>query len=220
MPSDNVLALLALLFLWLFERLQRRHRARAEERAAEEEGRRSVAVDGWKGVRVIEQLPSRPLAFSATVRVPDGTDGDGPSRSVDLAELTCTCPDHRKHRAELPEEAIGRICDHVSRALRKTGVTSSFDELLQAIVEEGATRRVYYEVSLRSDRKIAVGHDPGSDQVDVIAPVRPRDRKSGTAGGPYRRYGYSLSSGRWLVDARPPGAVEIGELIGHLPLER
>ena len=67
---------------------------------------------------------------------------------------------------------------------------------------------------------MAVGHDPGGDQVEVIARPRPADRKSGGDVGPYRRYGYSLESDRWLMDARPPGAVEIGDFIEHLPLKR
>lgn len=214
MPSDNILALLALLFLWLLERFHRR--SRAEE---PEEGRSRTKVEGWKDVEVIEGLPARPLAFSATVRVSDDGSEDGPSQTVDLSDLSCTCKEFRSRRARLPENSVGRICSHVSQALRETGVTSSFDDVLRTIVESGPTRSVYYQATLRSGEKVAVGHDPGSDQVDVITRPRPVDQRSRDSTGPYRRYGYSVTNGRWLVDTRPPGAVEIGELIDELPLK-
>lgn len=215
MPNDPVLAILALLFLWL---LVRRLQERGSGAQEEEQGRTQLKVRGRKGVKLIEALPSRPLAFAAQVTVADSADG-GPTYTVDLGDLSCTCPDFRIHRSELPENAIGRVCAHVSEALRETGATGALDELLRAIIESGPTRMTYYQVPLRSGERVAIGHDPGSDQLDVIARSRPKDLEGADAAASYRRYGYSLSGGRWLVNERPPGSGEIREAIAGLPLE-
>lgn len=214
MPSDNVLALLALLLLWLLERSHQRTRSREKG----EEGPRPVEVKGWKGVEAIDTLPSRPLAFSATVSGRDGPDG-GPSHTVDLADLSCTCTDFQSRRKDLPEEAIGRVCAHVSRALRETGVTGSYDNLLRGIVESGPTRRTYYKVSLRTGETVAVGLDPGSDVVDVVAPDRPDERGTGEGGPSYRSYRYSSADRRWSAGERPPGGAEVAKFVDSLMAE-
>lgn len=214
MEIDPVLGILALLILWLLIRIWDPGGRIREDT----EGRREVKVKGVKGLKVIETLPPRPLAFGAEVSVPGGPEEDGPF-SANLGDLTCTCPDFRSYRARLPDESVGRICAHLSSALRSTGATGEMDELLRAIVEGGPTHRVYYEVPLDGDRRIAVGHTPGSDLLDVIAEPRPRDRKDGSATGPYRRYGFSRGEGRWLRGEHPPGSGAIGEAIQALPLE-
>jgi hypothetical protein len=216
MPNDLVLAVLALLFLWLLARI---HEAAKKPTGDVADGREAVRVQGLKGIRRIEALPPRPLAFGARVSVPGEPDEGGPFQ-VDLGELTCTCPDFEDRRAHLPPDAIGRVCPHLSQALQTTGATGSMDDLVQAIVESGPTVRSYLECPLPLDRTVAIGHTPGEDQLEVFAAPRPVDLKEGAAPAAYRRYGYSLARERWLNDERPPGSGAIVELIGKLPLVR
>lgn len=214
MPDDPVLAILALLFLWLLFRLIR-IRSGGEE---VQEGRSSVKARGIGGLQVIETLPPRPLAFAATVRVAAPHRGTA-SFEVDLSELYCPCPDFQRRRRELPEDAIGRVCEHVSEALKETGASTSFDPLLRAIVESGETKERYYQVELSSGRKAAIGHSEGSDLLHVIAATRPKDERGAAAAeGPYRRYAYSRDRGAWLDGQRPPGSGEIRQIIPKLPL--
>jgi hypothetical protein len=216
MPNDLVLAVLALLFLWLLARL---HDAGKKSEDEGEGGREAVKVPGLKGVRRIETLPPRPLAFGARVSVPGEPDEGGPFQ-VDLGELTCDCPDFRDRRAHLPPDAIGRVCPHLSQALRTTGATGSMDDMVQTIVEAGPTVRSYFECPLPQNRTVAIGHSPGEEHLEVFAAPRPVDRKDGGSTGAYRRYGYSLARERWLNDERPPGSGAIVEIIGRLPLVR
>lgn len=216
MPNDLVLAVLALLFLWLLARL---HEAGRKPDGEAEGGREPIRVPGLKGIRRIESLPPRPLAFGARVSVPGEPDEGGPF-SVDLGELTCSCPEFMDRRAHLPPDAIGRVCPHLSQALVTTGATGSLDDLVQAIVESGATARSYFECPLPRDRTVAIGHSPGEEHLEIFAALRPVDRKEGGPPAAYRRYGYSLARERWLNDERPPGSGAIVELIGRLPLVR
>lgn len=201
-PIDLSLALVALLTLWLVLRAHYRRRLERDEAR----GRKRVKVPGWSDVKVIERLPPRPLAFSATVRVSDDSDPDE-SHSVDLAELTCTCGEFRSRRSRLPPESVGRVCAHLSKALEDAGVTAVYDDLMRGIVESGPTHPSYYELSLSNGDVVAIGHDPDSDYFDVVARGRPTNGESGGA-SPYRHYGYSRSSRTWVGRSRPFGSTE------------
>jgi hypothetical protein len=216
MPNDLILAVLALLFLWLLARLHEAGRKSVGEGAG---GREAVKVPGLKDIHRINTLPPRPLAFGARVSVPGETDEGGPFQ-VDLGQLTCDCPDFTDRRAHLPPDAIGRVCPHLSQALRTTGATGSMDDLVQTIVESGPTVRSYFECPLPRERTVAIGHSPGEDLLEVFAAPRPVDLKEAGSPRTYRRYGYSLARERWLNDERPPGSGAIVEIIGRLPLVR
>jgi len=212
-PIDLSLALVALLLLWLA--LRAHYRRRVEEEEAR--GRKRVKVPGWSDVKVIESLPPRPLAFSATVRVSDNSD-PGESHSVDLAELTCTCGDFRRRRSRLPPESVGRVCAHLSKALEEAGVTAAYDDLMRGIVESGPTHPSYYELRLSNGDLVAIGHDPDSDYFDVVARARPSNGGSEGASPstPYRHYGYSRSSKQWVGAGRPSGSTEAVKFIHGL----
>ncbi len=212
MPTDPVLAILALLLLWLTVRLFV-YRDRDGEG---EPGRTSVKVRGRKGVKVITSLPPRPVAFASTVSVSDGPESEV-SYSVNLGALTCNCPDFESRRAELQPDAIGRVCRHMSDALQSSGASSSMDELLRAIVEFGPTKRTYYQIP-PDHRTVAIGHTPGSGDLDVFARVDVRGKKGEPTPGPYQHFSYSLRSRSWPPDRRPPDDKQIQQVISDLPL--
>ena len=209
MLTDPVLAIVALLVLWLLVRVRDRTASEVDDT-----GRREVRVRGRKGVKVIESLPPRPLAFGAIIRVPDGD----VNYQVDLQELTCTCPEFRSQRAGLPPEAIGRICRHLSQALQTTGASSSMDNLVRSIVESGPTRRTYFEIPLGPEERVAVGHAPGSDRLDLFALEDGQKDPGSHQSVDYRKYGFSRAGQRWLDDEEPREADRIGAAIRELPL--
>jgi hypothetical protein len=143
-------------------------------------------------------------------------DGDAKYK-VDLSELTCTCPDFGSRRADLPPDAIGRICSHLSQALQTTGATSSMDDLVRTIVESGPTLRTYFQVPIGAGQSVAVGHAPGSDRLDVFVPEDGADGPGSQGSGTYRRYSYSRAGQRWLDDQAPQEGHGIGEAIRELP---
>ena len=208
MLTDPVLAIVALLVLWLLVRIRDRTASEVDET-----GRREVRIQGRKGVKTIETLPPRPLAFGAIISVPDGD----VNYKVDLEELTCTCPEFVSRRADLPPEAIGRICRHLSQALQTTGASSSMDNLVRSIVESGPTLRTYFEIPLGPEERVAVGHAPGSDRLDVFALEDGLKDQGSHQSVDYRRYGFSRAGQRWLDDEAPREADRIGEVIRELP---
>jgi hypothetical protein len=206
-PDELVLALIALLLLWLLARIDRR----ARQSKTDAPGRTRVRVRGRRGVQRIDLLPRRPIAFGAAVTVPAGPDDDR-TCAVDLTQLTCDCRDFRQNRAHLPPDALGRVCAHLSSALAMTGATSAMDQLLRAIVEAGAARMSYYQFRIGSGRVVAVGHTPGTERLDVFLGTR-------RGGGPYRRYEYSRAARRWCCVDPPPDRGEIAAAIVSLPLD-
>lgn len=148
------------------------------------------------------QLPDR---YAGIIRAASESD-PGRAYEVDLIALSCTCPDFRKHRRQLPPLHAGRMCKHISEQLQETGAIDEYDDLRQAIARVGRGKSQYWRRLLPSGTEVVYGFDSGAPWVDVF--VREEDG--------FFRYGYNIEEERWSYSEEPAEAYGIARLVGQL----
>jgi len=144
-------------------------------------------------------LPSIPV----TLRVKSHSEANV-VYDVDLTGPSCTCPDWRGARSQLPNGSLTRCCKHVLDAFGRLEPAGGWPGWLGAFLEQGwkpHPRKRWFIVRLGSDfGLVSVG---GNDWSDVFAVV----------GGSYERFGYNIPDLRWSYGNEPPRSDEITQAI-------
>jgi hypothetical protein len=65
---------------------------------------------------------------------------------VNIARLTCTCPDFTRRRLTLPPRDVRRVCAHLYDKLYQTKAERAFDPLVQLFIRYGRDMLMYRRV--------------------------------------------------------------------------
>jgi len=147
-------------------------------------------------------------------RVPSSSDPRH-SYQVDLATLTCTCPDHERRRRGTTLREVGRCCKHLARLLLEQGILHGAHPLALCVLEEERRGRMLALIDIGLADPCAVGSS-GNGWVNVWT----RGRKIKGRPGPYQRYEWSAAENRWARGDTPPGATRLIPAIRRLLAER
>jgi hypothetical protein len=134
---------------------------------------------------------------------------------VNLAELTCSCPDFVKRRNQFEGRDARRICKHIYQLLVTERAMANWDDLLTTFLKEHNPARRLLQARLRSGKIIVIGRTPGAEWIDVYTHRRKKGERGGNFSGGYDRYGFNLQEKRWSFGRPPAAAGEIRELIAN-----
>jgi hypothetical protein len=87
--------------------------------------------------------------------------------SVNVARLSCTCPEFQSQRASFPADDARRVCEHLYDKLCSTKVERALDLLTQLFIRYGR-RMLAYEVVQDDFGVLAIGQPFGPDTVRAI----------------------------------------------------
>lgn len=113
----------------------------------------------------------------------------GQTYQVNVAQLTCTCPDFQKRRSKYPTGDVRRVCKHIYDKLYQTKVERSFDPVLKLVIRYGRRERHFIRIH-SSDGDIVFGYCPERPWVRVLAVI---------ADGPFLA-SFNLEESRWAID--------------------
>jgi len=129
-------------------------------------------------------LPERLSSFNKNIGIKSSSDPEL-TYSVNLFDLTCTCPDFYEVRSHYPPNDIRRICKHI----HKTILESDINNLTKNIIGNYRKYRVENYFNFKQDSlNIYIGYKSG-DWVDVI------DEE--------KRYGYNPDTQLWAYSDKP-----------------
>lgn len=137
---------------------------------------------------------------------------------VNLADLTCTCPDF-EHRRRRPANTFAHLCKHLVAVLNRNGAFEN-DKWKKAIAEDDHGGPIRAWMIERNDSPPAlVTISSGNEWVNVYAPSVRKGERIANASGKIRRYGWSVQEKRWSYGESPPGARELRSLFASMGLE-
>lgn len=140
---------------------------------------------------------------------------EGTIYNVSVSEMTCTCPDFRKHRKGVPANDPRRACKHLYCVLEDNNLISNLRELALAILESPSKNKKLTTVKLSSGNEVSICHG-GNEWVDVFTRKRRKGDSSGLYSGKYDRFGFSTNEQRWSYGDGPPGAREIKSILSQV----
>ncbi len=157
----------------------------------------------------VPSTPSPPIEVVSS----DGTQ----TYSVDIAALSCTCPDFQKRRSSLPERSIGRCCKHLSAAIvNDPSVFRKLGAVERCILEIGRAKPEYQVGQTAAGGELVVGTDLDSPWLDVFFRKHKKGDLLGRPTGEWAMYGLHLATWEWSYGDGPRGAREIKEILKPL----
>lgn len=122
----------------------------------------------------------------------------GFSFTVNLFEMSCTCPGFRRDRMHYGPKDVRRVCPHMIEAVKKASLVASAHPLSMLIAQHG---RRYHEFhrqwhpAIRAE--VAYGFNSGQPDVGVYAVLNIHDTTHGT---------FDLTHRNW---AKPPATEHV-----------
>ena len=153
------------------------------------------------------------LVFKHAVRSHPSASTPGLKYQVDLAALTCTCPDHARRRGMFEGRDVRILCKHLTYSVARCLPRETTD-LVQCLIGHGPIRYDLVQRTLSTGDVVVFGFAPTNDWIDVFARARRPGDPSGVATGRYERYSFNESEERWSY-GRPAYPVrEIKNMLG------
>lgn len=138
----------------------------------------------------------------------------GVTYTVNVEQLTCTCPDWRIRRSHHEGRDAGRLCKHLAQ-LWQEALGDRLDTLTRLVVQMAVHKGApvqYHRLLDEKRQRLAIIAGSGQDWVNVAAYWEPRP---GSRKDVEVAFGYSTVEGRWAYGEKPKGLPGIEELIGR-----
>ncbi|WP_317933581.1 hypothetical protein [Halioxenophilus sp. WMMB6] len=194
---------------------------RDEEEAPDEKVNSSPQKIPAKPKQVFEvvKIDNPTLSIPESESIPDqeveSYSDENTTYNVSVSEMTCTCPDFKKHRKGVPVNDPRRACKHLYCVLEENNLLSNLSELALAILESPSKNKKLTTVKLSSGNEVSICHG-GNEWVDVFTRKRRKGDSGGLYSGKYDRFGFNINEQRWSYGDGPPGAREIKSILSQV----
>ena len=119
--------------------------------------------------------------------------------SVNLFEMTCTCPGFTSKYHQNERLDIRRMCRHITEVYCSTDLISQCSDEVQSLVLAGGRNECYFDTNI-GDKRIIIGWDQDNEWISVFFPNYENDGSVS-----YERFAYSISQKRWSHSDSPKG---------------
>jgi hypothetical protein len=158
----------------------------------------------------------RIVTFQEVLTIPSQAihNNNGREYTVDLCQITCTCPNFEK-RDKFEANSSARYCRHLLRLLNERDAFSNLGKWEKAIIDNGSGAPIHsWIVTLTTAPEVLVADSGSSNEwIDVYAHTKRRGERIANASGDIQRFGWNHLEHRWSYGESPPGSRELTPLM-------